>query len=1693
MSTRLQCDGCGQTLDLSADAHGGSIRCDRCGTVIPIPTQSDLPPHPDLAAPPADTDSMPNTSSPLAVTCSQCHVNFHVSAKFSGQRIKCRQCGAPIAVPDSESQATPSAIAPLPQTPPLNESAAESQPSADPPPLPDLPTPGAFPASEPPPADVDVAAAPSSPDGPPPVPLPGGPPDLARVRTPRLPFGSALGGLAIVLAACGLLILLVPGLRERLLRTCWRGTDKGVAATRSASGTWDRPCSTIVVRFTDVPSAEASDWLCERLRDIAEADGRVDSTSSRFADGVRTTTASMRWPGTPRELAEQIDFGTFTSLVGNELRMRAAVPSTLPPPTLQQTLRDLKSPQKETRKAALDRLARRTPGERRKEVVAALIEQLRRERDRQALLAIVESLGVWGSQEVVPVLGDLLNHGSLEIRAAVIKAIARFRGPVGAECLALHLLKDRRLASDALASMGPVAERAVIPYLQHIDHAVRLEACKVLKAIGTKESVAALQVASQDSSKWVADAANEALARLGAEPLPRPTARDGRLADRLRAHKVAKALPKESAKTKRPAAEHRPSDEPARPEVAETLVRALSPPEVLPPARRSVGRVSIPFPADGDVIYSTPPADFVALGIGGFRSSTCELWSLETGRKVAAIPKKIGLRSPYALSPDGAYLAGSSNSGKGTAIWSFKLRTEVRHLSERAGPEFCAFISPTELLTMNDRESLFKIWDVTTGKLERWIDFASQPNPSAIAVSPQGRYLAFNLLGERAFRVYDLSNGELVRTLDPPWNDVRLPVAWGLAFSADLSEIAAICSGAGVTHIVSWSLEDSKVTSHHEYPVEYNGMATIGNHYRGPVIQWLPDESGWLVWGYAIYDRGSGERLWEDTADPADIRGHARAFLDADRLLVVKGPPEARVLTTLALPEKQLATARQLIRDGGKVMDLHLPPLIRADWSEAKTRSFAPVVPNWSVKVGPHVEIPDVKDERPLSLKSLAGNIQQVIFSRDRKSLVVVDKQTIGKRQLGKQLQLRIDRYDLDSGSLQCRLGAPRGFDVIALAPNASSVLLVDTKDHERLDLWSIADKRQLVGWRPYEHESREARRVIWAGMVTEEHLLTLSSAGKLVTWLLPACKALHVVEGLVDPAPQLSPQGKLLAVWTDADLRLLDPLAGTTLGVLSLPEGSFDFDPGRRAVAFNPAASQLAALVRGRHDTWLHCWDLATGKSKAQAPGLSMLTRSPYSLQWAGEKQLLVNSEQLVDLDLRCDVWRFLGLPRGFPITTTADSLLWHADTKHRTECPVLQGLPLPPEPLAHALELYHDPKITGTFGPRAKIDVHLRLAGPPNDRKMFRRRVSDVLQKMVRDRHVTISSFRYGDTPLLPYPPPQNVLPSTGTAFVVSADGHLVTCAHVVEHRSDVRIVQHNTEYPATILAFDRANDLALLKIDVAGLQPLPLADSTKVAVGEEVSALGFPLAHKLGESIKVSRGIIAGIITTTAATRFQIDASLNPGNSGGPLTNRSGQVVAVNSAMLVGAGISDVGFAAPVNYVRKMLGRNKVPFEKDAPQDPLDGPQLVAKVAPSVLLVRATVGGPDTGKVADNTIRGPVLVFQVVPCESKETWSVEVPDPKSSRRRQRVRIPRLDFSCKLAIVDDQGHIIWESVQNVPGHLGPFVNRKAADVLNNVRTSEWETIVRALSQFQLPLLVESQDGKVVQLPGFTRLNVKE
>jgi len=223
-------------------------------------------------------------------------------------------------------------------------------------------------------------------------------------------------------------------------------------------------------------------------------------------------------------------------------------------------------------------------------------------------------------------------------------------------------------------------------------------------------------------------------------------------------------------------------------------------------------------------------------------------------------------------------------------------------------------------------------------------------------------------------------------------------------------------------------------------------------------------------------------------------------------------------------------------------------------------------------------------------------------------------------------------------------------------------------------------------------------------------------------------------------------------------------------------------------------------------------------------------------------------------------------------------------------------------------------------------------------------------------------VMTFFYGEVPQ----------EGQGSGFILDKAGHVLTNYHVVEnHNRGIKVMLSNKRsYDAKVVGTDQVHDLALLQIDAPNLEPVTLADSSALNVGQKVYAIGNPF----GLSGTMTRGIISSIrsIGREQGERIedaiQTDAAINPGNSGGPLLNSRGEVIGINT-MIETSGANQsagIGFAIPINTAKAVL----------------DDLTRFGRIKRPSLGITSLGIGPDLAEQMGLAVESGVLIQRVVP---------------------------------------------------------------------------------------------------------------
>jgi S1-C subfamily serine protease len=202
-------------------------------------------------------------------------------------------------------------------------------------------------------------------------------------------------------------------------------------------------------------------------------------------------------------------------------------------------------------------------------------------------------------------------------------------------------------------------------------------------------------------------------------------------------------------------------------------------------------------------------------------------------------------------------------------------------------------------------------------------------------------------------------------------------------------------------------------------------------------------------------------------------------------------------------------------------------------------------------------------------------------------------------------------------------------------------------------------------------------------------------------------------------------------------------------------------------------------------------------------------------------------------------------------------------------------------------------------------------------------------------------------------------------GTGFAITEDGYIITAYHVISDAKSIRVKTETELLEAKVVAADQDNDLALLKVNKK-TECVTFASARTASLGQTVFTVGFPMPDLQGFSPKVTKGVISGLKGIKDDVRkYQIDASVQPGNSGGPLADERGNVVGVVVARLNDAAVMEeqgvvpqnVNYSVKLSYVLALVDANpevakKIHVAKDNAQSSFE--EAVEKVRKATVII-------------------------------------------------------------------------------------------------------------------------------------------
>jgi WD40 repeat protein len=767
---------------------------------------------------------------------------------------------------------------------------------------------------------------------------------------------------------------------------------------------------------------------------------------------------------------------------------------------------------------------------------------------------------------------------------------------------------------------------------------------------------------------------------------------------------------------KDPPKKKRPVEEPT-PQATWRLAADPGPDLRAPPEK--VG-ASATYEGLSSVIFPSTPSSFAAFQQNARGESRTQIVDLQKFKVVAEFPGFVVAES--ALSPDGKMLA-TPISGFGKKKTSLDVITadgrtlqSIPYEIKLGKKPWLDFGEEGHLVICNEGGSC-QVFNIASGMEVKRFAFAGKADARHIAFSPSRKYLA--IAGDR-ITIYRPLTGEKL-------GEVEMEAS-SLAFSPDGSQLTAFAK----SRIVSWKLADGMAAVDHRMAKDVHSLVKgkTDHNSKSRVMEWLPDSSGWLLYGQVWIDYVSGVPVHTITYGDKDHTFHPRRLVGIGHVARIDGDRNP-TLTIEALPSAQIAAAVTQAR--GAVGD---PISGGGDLPDAKPGNLAsanvlyPPVGNvaWSAVPDPAPALRAKLTSQSIPLRGRAQDVEAILFSSDVSHAVVIgDPNPLAKRKL-----LRADRYDLADGKHlggfglfaidRPQLGIARPPVVIkaAASPDGSRVLVQDPdpKNSRRLDLWDLATGKHLVGLMCPAH-------VYAFAMIDANRVLTTGN-GKLTLWKFPECQAVYVLEGS-EGSLQLSPGRRYVAIGTKQAVCILEAATGQCKGQFVHPggelgvflAGAFSRD-GKDFAASLGTGKEAADFGKGQR---VARWSAGSGALLGMCDGDAGIKQMAFMGQ-----HLMVGSK-LYDWNAHHAIWDYSITGKGRHAPGTPDGRHWFATDSAAGSMLNVQTLP---DPAAAALAAQ---LASGAALPVVTpgMPVQLQLNGGS---ALFTKRVQDALPKDLETR---------------------------------------------------------------------------------------------------------------------------------------------------------------------------------------------------------------------------------------------------------------------------------------------------------------------------------------------------------------------
>ncbi len=740
-------------------------------------------------------------------------------------------------------------------------------------------------------------------------------------------------------------------------------------------------------------------------------------------------------------------------------------------------------------------------------------------------------------------------------------------------------------------------------------------------------------------------------------------------------------------------------------------------------------------------------------------------YDIRSGRRTGQVEVADGYVQRICLAPDGRSVAWFKPGQKAvhvSATAGAKSVTEIELSAQFASINYLAFAAPSRLLIGEANEQRMSVWD--TKKVKKLCEFPlpAGADENTIALSPGGNYVAVAARGGASIQIHDVRNGAVAGTLAMPDSDAAAGMRaspHSVAFSLDGTEIAALFSEGSTSGLALWSITDGSLIKSHRFSQSLN-LIVGGVGYEGPSLQFLPDGKGWLLFGRMVVDRQLGEVVWVEPTDVGSLTSRTRRRVLVDgKLLALRGTQAATALTAEELPWKTIQQGIQVVARGGTSEDAKLHPMAQPKDDRAEPAVFAEAQ-QWKA-VEPPAEKLNLRAQ-PIPLSTAPLLLKELRFAGSSSStaaLVVAPSKTKAARLEDGFLATELSRFDLDRGRLLGTLDTGQPGEFIDFTESGKWALTRTGNMRDRLDLYEIHSGKHICGFRPFASQ-KQPTMVSWAGFADDDSLVTLSSAGRMVSWQLPELSAQRVIqldvirrETYVPVTCWISPSRKNLIVAASGKLHALDSKSLEVLGTLQstpMMRGPWQV----LAIAFDPSGKRMAAEIKNGDDATLVIWDFQSGQLvdelELDQPGLG--------LTWADDRFLILHGIRvpklgpfqpssamelsvldLIDTQRGGTVWRYL-VPFGNLVTRGPDHRIWYASSTSMINPATLMSVVIPTPAASAAVEKLPPRVPILATGSEITLDIKFEALGSPAGTDLITDAIQADLSRQLQARGVMV-----------------------------------------------------------------------------------------------------------------------------------------------------------------------------------------------------------------------------------------------------------------------------------------------------------------------------------------------------------------